>query len=67
MNTQTPVNSQVLNGWDGNSRKGQAAYDRHFEFEMSFADAMDIVQNPDPELYSQDQIEAAYETVKRYK
>jgi hypothetical protein len=32
--------SKSLNGWNGHSRQGQAAYDRMFELEMAESDAM---------------------------
>ncbi len=32
--------SKSLNGWNGHSRRGQAAYDRMFELEMAESDAM---------------------------
>lgn len=59
-------NTDALRGWDGYSRAGQAAYDRHFQFEMDMSDAIDIVQNPDPEIYTPEQIENARAMFEKY-
>lgn len=36
-----PDTQEPLQGWDGHSRRGQAAYDRLFEHEQAEADLMD--------------------------
>lgn len=58
-------NTQTLNGWDGYSRKGQAAYDRHFEFEKSHAEIMDVIDNWMD--HTEEELEAAYKALERYK
>ncbi|HEY9196654.1 MAG TPA: hypothetical protein VIM77_10325 [Mucilaginibacter sp.] len=61
----TPIKSNELNGWDGNSRKGQAAYDRHFQFEMAISEAQDIIANEFD--YSEEEVDAAKKLIEKYR
>jgi hypothetical protein len=54
-----------LQGWDGYGRKGQAAYDKIFDFEKNHAEIMDVIQNQLD--YSEEEIEAAYRALECYK
>jgi hypothetical protein len=46
---KNPNTASQLAGWDGYGRRGQAAYDRHFEHEKELDDAMDIRERWDRE------------------
>lgn len=60
-----PITSNELNGWDGHGRRGQAAYDRHFDWEREMADAQDIIANEFD--YSEEEVEAARKLIEKYR
>lgn len=60
-----PISSKELQGWDGHSAKGQAAYDRHFEFEKSFDAVMEIIDNQLD--YTPEEVDAAYIALQKFK
>lgn len=62
-----PLQNNELKSWDGHSRSGQAVYDRHFRFEMDIAYAQDIVSNPDPDIYSEEEIDAAHVIIEKFR
>lgn len=64
-NSPKPVPSQALNGWDGSSRRGQALYDRQFEFEKSVDEIMYIIEFPFE--HTEEEVEAAYAALERIK
>lgn len=60
-----PINVKELSGWDGHSAAGQAAYDRHFEFEKDHSAIIDVIDNQMD--YDPEEVAAAYAALQKYK